>query len=322
MTELKTRRSPHVNPGAGTPKREQGTTALQPGTAQSEPQNRLSAKPHAARPFVNDQFVTPVGVNVEPQSRPNSENNGRSHWPLADKSARFTFETEDVAPSAKVTLDVQATEPATVGVFAASFDPPHAGHKAIVDRMKAQFNLDRVYVATDHATGYKNMQSLEHRNAMVKLLFAGDPSVHTLSPEMEARLGEGEMWDVVRTVTEQHPASRVFNMMGTDTFLWLRQQPEFARNQGVDLLINARDETVELPAEVDGRSVGVIRGVDGGYSSTQVRNAIAKGEASPALPSQVNEYIQRHGLYGSAPKGEADAAAGAVAGPSVEPKTT
>jgi len=36
-------------------------------------------------------------------------------------------------------------------------------------------------------------------------------------------------------------------------------------------------------------------------SSSEIRQALARGEAPPELPPAVAEYIRQHGLYGAQP---------------------
>jgi nicotinate-nucleotide adenylyltransferase len=185
-----------------------------------------------------------------------------------------------------------------VGIYTGSFDPPHSGHKNIVDEMKKKFRLDEIYVVPDRTTAYKpGMRSYDDRKKMVELMFKDDPGVHVLSPEMEAKLGKGEMWDVLRTVQATHPNAKMYNIMGTDTFQWYSKLPTENRPKGVTLLVNSRDRSVSLPKSLGGGPVVGVELNDRGISSTQIRNQIAAGRDSAELTPEVKSYIAQNHLY-------------------------
>ena len=160
-----------------------------------------------------------------------------------------------------------------------------------------EFGLDEVYVVPDHTAAYKKMESVEDRNKMVELMFADDPRVKVLTPDMQKDLGDGEMWDVLRVVGGANPGAPMHNIMGTDTLDWYLTLGDEQRTPGVVPLVNRRDPTQKLPAEVDGAEVQSIVGVDGGYSSTAVRGALAEGTQHESLDDAVYQYIREKGLY-------------------------
>lgn len=215
----------------------------------------------------------------------------------AQQPASSILDTRRSAPTSHVTSTSSVPTVKRVGVFLGSFNPPHAGHKAIVDRMKQEFGLDRVYVVPDHSTEYKQMQRLEDRNAMVAKAFANDPHVRLLDREMEQSIGKGEMWDVLRAVQRRHAGAEVFNIMGTDTFAWYQQLPAEQRTPGVSFLVNDRHEGVSLPDSFDGKPVRAVRDLDRGLSSTKVRAQIKEGVTPAELDPSVWSYIQERGLY-------------------------
>lgn len=184
-----------------------------------------------------------------------------------------------------------------VAVYCGSFNPPHAGHRAVLEKMMDTFGLDEVYIVPDQTTAYKKMESVQDRNEMVSLLFRDDPRVKVLSPNMQKDLGDGEMWDVLRVVANEHPGAPLHNIMGTDTLEWYLTLPPSQRPAGVVPLVNRRDPEVKLPNEVDGAEVQSIVGVDGGYSSTKVRDGLKDGVKHESLDDDVFAYIRSRGLY-------------------------
>jgi len=192
-----------------------------------------------------------------------------------------------------------ASKPLRVGIYTGSFDPPHAGHKAIVDGMKAKFGLDVVYVVADRSTAYKpGMMSIEHREAMVAEMFKETPGVQILTPDMVKQLGAGEMWDVTRVVAARHPNAKLFNLMGTDTLSWYRTVADKFAKFDLTLLVNRRDRTMKIPRTAGGKKVEAADLQLGDISSTKVREALAAGKTHPSLPPAVHRYIVKKGLYG------------------------
>jgi len=192
-----------------------------------------------------------------------------------------------------------AREPHRVGVYAGSFDPPHLGHRDLVERMRTEFDLDLVYVVPDRVTRYKDLQPLTHRVRMLELLFESVMGVRVPPPDLEAQLGEGEMWDVLQAVQRYHPGAQVFNIVGSDTLRWLAGLPPSNRPAGVTLLVNDRHDGTPLPASLDNQQVLTIDDLDRGLSSTQIRGELAEQRQPTALPIQVFDYIRRWKLYGT-----------------------
>lgn len=256
---------------------------------------------------VTGKLPTPIGAADAFAQRlmamPVAERPANFHIVTADRASELGPVVKEIIKSKRrpevmrIEHPGPSARPARVGVYAGSFDPPHLGHKAVVERMKAEFGLDVVYVVPDHSTAYKQMQSIEHRQRMVQTLFAGDPSVRLLEPEVEAKIGAGELWDVVRTVQGQHAGAQVFNIMGTDTFEWYRRLPPEQRTPGVEFLVNDRHDGAALPDSFDGRPVRAVRDLDQGISSTKVRRQLEEGGTPAELAPEVLAYIKRHGLY-------------------------
>lgn len=192
---------------------------------------------------------------------------------------------------------LESARPRKVGVFLGSFNPPHAGHRAMVERMKQEHGLDLVYVIPDRSTAYKKLEAVELREQMVEALFEHDPSIKLAAPEGTA---SGEMWDVLEAVGKQHPGAQVFNMLGSDALRWWVTLPEDTRAKAgnVEFLVNDRHDGGALPTEIDGRKVHLVTDLDAGLSSTAMREAIARGEKPDAINDETWALIKKHGLYG------------------------
>jgi nicotinate-nucleotide adenylyltransferase len=214
----------------------------------------------------------------------------------------YWFANFALAATTDFSASVSDTEPRPlrIGIFTGSFDPPHLGHKNIVDKLKAQFNLDEVYVVPDKATPYKpNMLPFPHRKSMTSILFKDDKSVKTLPSEIEKNIGSGEIWDVIEAVRQHHPEADLFSMMGTDTFKWYQGLPAEMRAKKITILVNSRDRSADIPTYLDSNSVYNVELHDAGVSSTGIRNELRAGRASTFLTDSLHDYIIENGLYGA-----------------------
>ncbi len=200
---------------------------------------------------------------------------------------------EDAPPTEKA--------PERVGVFITSANPPHIGHKALVEAIKEKHNLDRVVVCADTSAAYKKLAPQELRDEMLTELFKDSPGIDYYNAEMAANgnVKTGEMWDVMEGVRSTFPGAQLFNICGNDTLEWLKTLPEEKRGGDITFLVNDRDGA-EIPGQIGAQKVERFRddsAVPPGLSSTKVKQLIAAGEQPETIPSGVWTVIQKHNLY-------------------------
>jgi nicotinate (nicotinamide) nucleotide adenylyltransferase len=193
-------------------------------------------------------------------------------------------------------------KPKKVGIYTGSFDPPHKGHRDVVQGIKAKLGLDEVYIVPDASVQYKpNMQSYSDRTNMVNILFKDDPGIKVIPAEIASKIPpNAEMWDIVAEIKNANPDSKLHNIMGSDTYEWFKTLPEEQRIKDVTIVVNNRDPNVKIPSQLDGQEVKLIELNLGDRSSSSIRTSIKKGELSTHLTPEVNEYIQDRALYKSA----------------------
>jgi nicotinate-nucleotide adenylyltransferase len=194
--------------------------------------------------------------------------------------------------------------------FGGSFDPPHAGHLAVIRAVLDGHHADRVIVAPKsrppHKAGVK-LTPFGHRLAMLHLATAGLPAVAVSDIEMDPAKSSFT-FDTLSLLSAQHPEAEVVLLIGADSLRQLhtwRRAPELVERWPV--LAHPRPgETVTLdelrqhwPEPVARRLLaGLLPALEHDVSATAIRAALARGE-NPAdlLPPGVGEYILRHGLY-------------------------
>lgn len=203
-----------------------------------------------------------------------------------------------------------------LGVYGGTFNPPHLGHLTSARAAMEALGLDRLIFMPAGIPPHKALPcgspTGEERLKMMKLaadsLLLGD-RVEVSDLELR-REGKSYTVDTLGELREEHPGDELYLLMGTDMFMSLPtwREPEticklarlatFARNE------SDRGETLEGQAkfleETYGAKCTVVRLPQiTEVSSTQVREALEKGEGREYLPTAVYGYILRKGLYGT-----------------------
>lgn len=267
-----------------------------PLVVQRQQVERIDAKKRVDRPVVEQERIAKENVD---DLRDAGESVKHSQGGTQQRSVKGTAMGLLLTRGAEVKKvgERNAETPKRVGVFLGSFNPPHAGHRATVERMKQEHSLDLVYVIPDKSAAYKKLEPLPLREQMVEALFEHDPSIKFAAPDSA---NSGEMWDVLKSVNDAHPGANVFNILGSDTVRWWVTLPQETRDSagGVQFLVNDRHDGGALPTEIDGKKVHLVQDLDAGLSSTQMRAAIAKGEKPNAINDETWALILANKLYG------------------------
>jgi len=203
-----------------------------------------------------------------------------------------------------------------IGIYGGTFNPPHLGHLRSAQFAMDYLGLDKLIFVPAAVPPHKALPegsaTAEQRLEMTAL--AADTLLRKERVEVSdlelRREGKSFTADTLRTLREEYPGDELWLLMGTDMFLTLPswREPEticalahlaaFARSETDDLAelerqgrylaetFGARTQVVPLPQITP-------------VSSTQLRQALERGEGSRYLPDAVWGYILRRGLYGT-----------------------
>jgi nicotinate-nucleotide adenylyltransferase len=181
-------------------------------------------------------------------------------------------------------------------IFGGTFDPLHSAHLEMARRAAEQYQLDRVLFIPAGNPPHKRADApFEHRYRMVELACAADPRF------VASRLEEGAAKSYSIDTIERVKAaganqSALFFIIGSDAFAeiqtWRRWQDVI---QAVEFIVVARPghEIFGPP----GARVHRLDSVELPVSSSDIRDALARGESPPHLPPAVAGYIRDHHLY-------------------------
>jgi nicotinate-nucleotide adenylyltransferase len=185
-------------------------------------------------------------------------------------------------------------------IFGGTFDPIHSAHLEIARRAADQYRLDRVLFIPAGNPPHKHAEaSFEHRYRMVELACAADRRF--IASRLEEGAGKSYSIDTIGRVEAANAdtKSTLFLIIGSDAFAeiqtWRRWQDVI---RAVEFIVVARPghEIAGPP----GARVHRLESVELPVSSSDIRDALARGESPAELPLPIADYIRDHQLYGPA----------------------
>ena len=190
-------------------------------------------------------------------------------------------------------------QPARIGVFGGTFDPPQNGHIVVAKAVLEQLNLDLVLFVPAGDPWQKHESSLAaDRVDMVKLAIA-DIDDFTVSTVDIDRGGPTYTVDTLRDIAAEFPQSQLYFIMGDDAFAGITTWKDFDKlGELATLVVVSRyGNAPEVPATLS-PSVNLLEISALPISSTMCRERIANGDSLEGIvPEQVAEYVEKHQLY-------------------------
>jgi nicotinate-nucleotide adenylyltransferase len=178
-------------------------------------------------------------------------------------------------------------------IFGGTFDPDHRAHLVVAREAAEMFSLDRVLFIPAANPPFKDARaSYEHRYRMVELACAGEPRF------VPSRLEEGQekSYSIHTIERVKRMGGDVLFVIGADAFAeiqtWHRWEDVV---RSVEFIVVARPGHVITSPP--GARVYRLETVALPVSSSDIRQALARGETPAELPTAVAEYIHAHGLY-------------------------
>ena len=197
-----------------------------------------------------------------------------------------------------------------IGLFGGSFDPVHDAHLELARRAIKQLPLREVWFVPAWRPPHKPDQVLSsgaHRLAMLERAIEGSKRLAICTIELE----QEEISYSVKTVdalVHTHLTERFHLLMGEDslngTSTWreprrlLEMAPPVVMSRPVDLQrIGAYGRGGRRPEALLGVEIRWLEGPPLEISSTEIREALARGEEPKGMAPSVLEYVKEHGLY-------------------------
>jgi len=208
-----------------------------------------------------------------------------------------------------------------IGVMGGMFDPVHSGHLQAALTALRLLELDQLRLVPCHVPNHRGpaKASSTERLEMLQLAVAGEPRLLVDPREME-RDGVSYTVDTLTSLRNDFPGATLVLVLGWDAFAglpsWHRwrelltlahmlviSRPAAAPEQPLleGLAQTLRRCQVASAEELFRQPAGAILVTEElqlDISSTQVRDLLHAGsDADMLLPTAVEQYIDRHGLY-------------------------
>jgi nicotinate-nucleotide adenylyltransferase len=213
-----------------------------------------------------------------------------------------------------------------IGLFGGTFDPIHWGHLRSAEEVSEAFGLDRVYFIPASIPPHKRGQTTtpaQDRLQMVCLAVSGNGRFGVSTVEISRR-GVSYSIDTVREFdAKKREGDSVYFIIGLDAFREIATWKDFAAIFPLcNFIVTSRPGSKESDP-LKGTGVAVkklfcydfkqknyrhrsgtriffIELTDIAISASEIRTLVKHGKSIRYLvPSSVERYIKRHGLYGS-----------------------
>ena len=192
-----------------------------------------------------------------------------------------------------------------IGLMGGSFNPIHERHLAIAACALAEAKLNRIIFLPTGNPPHKHdeLAEADHRFEMTRLVTLREPRYTASRVEID-RSGVIYTVDTLGLLRKQMPDADLFYIIGEDTLLdlpnWRTPDKVFAlctflvcRRTSED----ASNHPQVSQLEARGAKFIFLSLPPLDISATDIRSALARGEAPAAVPLQVLEYIRIMGLY-------------------------
>lgn len=202
-----------------------------------------------------------------------------------------------------------------IGIFGGTFNPPHKGHKRMVERMAAELELDKVIVIPNKIPTHKRCDDLadnHHRVAMCKLAFS-EPLYEISTMEMDRETDSYTIF-TVNELMKKYPNDQLHLIIGSDMFLifhkWYKHKELLEQ---CTICVASRDNAeniqklrayafdqlgVYMP-KLDGKHIHISLLDAYEVSSSEIRERIDNDKSLYGLVDpEIIEYMENHKLYG------------------------
>jgi nicotinate-nucleotide adenylyltransferase len=213
-----------------------------------------------------------------------------------------------------------------IGLLGGTFDPIHRGHLDVADAAQRALELTRLFVITSNVPPHRPQpySSAFHRFAMVALAVADRPDWRVTDLELRSDAPSYTSFTLAKFHERGFAATELFFVIGADAFAEIASWRDYPQlldaahfavvsrpgcgvNELRDRLPALAPRMTAPPLDPIAYRTPLIILIDAptaDVSSTAIRQRIAAGAPIAGLvPADVQQHIERHGLYTSATPG-------------------
>jgi len=180
-------------------------------------------------------------------------------------------------------------------IFGGTFDPIHRAHLIVAREAADTFSLDRVlFIPAANPPHKETGASYDDRYKMVELACAGEPGF--VPSRLEQGREKSYSIHTIERVKADPYSGEVFFVIGSDAFAEIRSwhRWEDVVRETEFIIVSRPGHTYSIPP---GARVHRLETVALPVSSSETRQALARGVTPDELPPAVANYIRNHALY-------------------------
>lgn len=186
-----------------------------------------------------------------------------------------------------------------IGFYTGTFDPPHNGHKELMNAAIKELKLDLLYVFPNPLPLFRSsFQPYKHRLEMAKIAFKNKNIIVGIEGKDNIESKEIDSF-IVNLIKKNDPNLKFFRVMGDDRFNHYIASNDFTHPNLTLVSFQRINETMS-DIKVLGQSPVLCMPPlekERGYSATDVRNKLKNGIKPLNVEDEVLLYIQENGLY-------------------------
>ncbi|MGO3732744.1 MAG: nicotinate-nucleotide adenylyltransferase [Vagococcus sp.] len=205
--------------------------------------------------------------------------------------------TSCVLNDTKTQSKTQLTGRQSVGILGGGFNPVHMGHLIMADQVYHQLGLSEFYLMPSYQSPHideKEVIASDDRVEMLKLAIATNPNLGIELSEIQ-RKGKSYTYDTIQWLTEQHPDTDYYFVIGGDMVAYLSTWHRI--DELVNLVQFVGVNRPGYPKESDYPIIWVDAPLMD-VSSTMIRKKVANHcSVKYFMPDNVIDYIHKKGLY-------------------------
>lgn len=183
-----------------------------------------------------------------------------------------------------------------VWLFGGAFDPPHIGHRHVVEQVLAQDLADQVWIVPSGSHPFsKNLTSAEHRQAMLDLTFDWSNSKLKLITHEIEQAGVGYSFQTLQHFQKQFPDFQFTWLIGSDNVAQFGQWHAYQEILATfSVAVYPREQYVVsenelLPGMQYFADLPTMK-----IASSQIRQAITNFVLSPKNDQNLQEMLQQY----------------------------
>ena len=181
----------------------------------------------------------------------------------------------------------------TIALFGGSFDPPHKGHQAIVEKLSKMNTVDKIIVMPNYQNPFKDatLASAQQRVQWCSDLFCDNPSVIVSDYEASGNKAAFTI-DTIKELNQKYTVK--YLAIGSDNLDKIQEWKDFDQiNNLVEWIVITRGKISK--EQTDPLRKFQIMQLDYPVSSTQIRQGRQIESIDNKIAKQVNRLINNKG---------------------------